>query len=378
MRIVLSGSIGRLPVGGHSWMDMQYLAGLSALGHDVHYVEDCGEQSWVYHWTAEQLTTDLDYPGDYVGDCLRSIGLGDRWTYRAGDETRGRTAAELAEVCAEADLLIVHGVPLEAWRPEYARIPRKAFVDVDPGFIQIALAGGDPRLTETADRCDRLFTIGGRIGAPGCPVPTGGREWLHTEPPVALQHWPVTAPGGTHFTCVMQWRGFREVEWAGVRYGLKDREFPRFLTLPGRTGQPFRLALTGAPPEPLEEHGWEVVPGWEVSATPWSYQGFVQGSRAEFGVAKHGYVAMRGGWVSDRTLCYLASGRPALVQETGLSERLPTGKGLVTFTDPSSALAGVEEINADHAGHCAAARALAEEYFAADRVLPLFLERAVA
>jgi hypothetical protein len=163
-----------------------------------------------------------------------------------------------------------------------------------------------------------------------------------------------------------------------VRYGQKDREFPRFLALPTRTGQPFRLALTGAPPEPLEENGWEVVPGWEVSATPWSYQRFVQWSRAEFGVAKHGYVAMRGGWVSDRTLCYLASGRPALVQETGLSERLPTGKGLVTFTGPTSALAGIEQINDDHAGHCAAARALAEEYFAAERVLPLFLERAVA
>lgn len=378
MRIVLAGSIGRLPVGGYSWMDMQWLAGLSSLGHDVHYVEDCGEQSWVYDWTAEQLTTDLDYPGGYVGACLGSIGLGDRWTYRAGDDTRGRPAAELAEVCAEADLLIVHGVPLEAWRPEYARIRRKVFVDVDPGFIQIALATGDPRLTETVDRCDRLFTIGGRIGAPDCPAPTVGREWVHTEPPVALEHWPATEPAGTHFTCVMQWRGFREVEWAGVRYGQKDREFPRFLALPTRTGQPFRLALTGAPPEPLEENGWEVVPGWEVSATPWSYQRFVQWSRAEFGVAKHGYVAMRGGWVSDRTLCYLASGRPALVQETGLSERLPTGKGLVTFTGPASALAGIEQINDDHAGHCAAARALAEEYFAAERVLPLFLERAVA
>jgi hypothetical protein len=379
VRIVLAGSIGRLPVGGYSWMDMQWLAGLSALGHDVHYVEDCGEQSWVYNWTAEQLTTDLDYPGGYVGACLGSIGLGDRWTYRAGDGTRGRTATEVADMCAEADLLIVHGVPLEVWRPEYARIRRKVFVDVDPGFIQIALATGDAKLTETADRCEVLFTIGQRFGAADCPVPTAGRTWLPTRPPVALQHWPVTEGSATtHFTCVMQWRGFREVEWNGVRYGQKDREFPRFLDLPTRTSQDFRIALTGAAPEELTGHGWDVVPGWEVSETPWTYQRFIQWSRAEFGVAKHGYVAMRGGWVSDRTLCYLASGRPALVQETGASEWLPVGKGLLTFDDPGSALAGIDAINDDYAGHCAAARALAEEYFSAARVLPLFLERAVA
>ena len=379
MRIVLAGSMGRLPVGGYSWMDLQWLAGLSALGHDVFYVEDCGAESWVYDWTAQEVTHDLDYPGGYVRDCLTGIGLGDRWCYRAGEVTRGLSTTALAQVCAEADLLMVHGVPLEVWRPEYARIPRKVFVDVDPGFIQIALATGDAKLTETADRCDALFTIAQRIGAPDCPIPTADRTWLPTRPPVALAHWPVAeADEATHFTCVMQWRGFREVEWGGVRYGQKDREFPRFLDLPSRTAQPFRMALTGAPPEQLADSGWEVVPGWEVSATPWTYQRFIQWSRAEFGVAKHGYVSMRGGWFSDRTLCYLASGRPAVVQETGVSDWLPVGKGLLTFTDPASAVAAIDAVNDDYDGHCAAARRLAEEEFAAERVLPRFLERAVA
>jgi hypothetical protein len=377
MRIVLAGSMGRLPVGGHSWLDMQWLAGLTALRHDVYYVEDCGEQSWVYDWTAQEVTHDLDYPGGYVDACLSSIGLGHRWTYRAGEATRGLTVQELEDVCDGADLLIVHAVPLEVWRPECARIPRKVFVDVDPGFIQISLATGHGKLTETADRCDRLFTIGQRIGAPDCPIPTAGRDWRKTLPPVALQHWPLTdASAARHFSTVLQWRGFRDVEWQGVRYGQKDVEFPRFLDLPSRTAQRFRMALTGAPPEQLSDYGWEVVPGWEVSATPWTYQQFIQWSRAEFSVAKHGYVAMRGGWFSDRTLCYLASGRPALVQETGLSEWLPVGEGLLTFTDPPSAIAGIDAINDDYARHCRAARALAEKHFSADRVLSRFLAAA--
>jgi hypothetical protein len=174
----------------------------------------------------------------------------------------------------------------------------------------------------------------------------------------------------------MQWRGFRDVVHNGVLYGQKDREFPRFAELPRHTPQPFRVALTGAPPEDLARHGWEVVPGWVPSRTPWSYRAFIRESRAEFGVAKHGYVRMRGGWFSDRSVCYLASGRPVLVQDTGLDDWLPTGKGVVTFDDVPGAVRGVEAINADYEGHRRAARRIAEEYFAAERVLPPLLDAA--
>jgi hypothetical protein len=379
MKIVFSGTIGRCGVGGLAWMNMQYLAGLRALGHDVVYLEECGPESWVYHWEQEQLTTDLDYPAAYVRDCLEPLGLAGRWAYRAGEQSAGLSPAEVRDACAGADLLLVHAQPLALWREEYGWPRRRAFLDVDPGFTQISLAEGQRDLAETVGRCDRLFTIGQRFGAADCPIPTAGRPWLKTLPPVALAHWPPAEDGpATHFTSVMQWRGFRDVTHQGVLYGQKDREFPHFADLPRHTAQPFRLALTGAPPGDLARHGWEVVPGWVPSRTPWSYRDFIRESRAEFGVAKHGYVRMRSGWFSDRSVCYLASGRPVLVQDTGLDDWLPTGAGVVTFRDVPGALRGVEAINADYAGHRRAARRLAEEFFAAERVLPPLLDAATA
>lgn len=378
MIIVFSGSIGRFPVGGHAWVQMQYLAGLRALRHEVFYLEDCGEESWVYNWEAEELTTGLAYPAAYVHDCLEPLGLGARWIYRAGEQSTGMGVNEFLEICGQADLLLIWAVPLTRWRDEYGWPRRRAFVDADPGFTQISLANGDPQLAATVERCERLFTVGQRIGAPDCHIPTAGRRWLKTVPPVSLAEWLPTEDGpGTHFTSIMQWRGFRDVAYEGAVYGQKDREFPRFVDLPRLTSQPLRIALTGLAPEELTRHGWEVVPGWRASRTPWSYRAFIQESRAEFGVAKHGYVLMRGGWFSDRSVCYLACGRPVLVQDTGLDDWLPTGEGIVTFRDPQEVLRGIEVINADYDRHGRAARRLAERHFAAERVLPPLLEAAM-
>lgn len=378
MIIILAGSIGRFPIGGNAWCEMQYLLGLRALGHDVFYLEECGDESWVYNWETQELTTELAYPAAYVRDCLEPIGLGARWIYRAGERSEGMALDAFLEVCSQADLLIIRGGPVVLWRSEYGWPQRRIFIDSDPGFIQISLLNGDPALTGTIERCERLFTIAQRMGAPDCSIPTLGRHWLKTVFPISLAHWPFAENGlATHFTSILQWRSYREVVYEGVSYGNKDKEFPRFIDLPGRTAQRFRIALTGASPEILATHGWEVVPGWIVSRSPESYRTFIQDSRAEFSVAKHGYVLTRGGWFSDRTICYLASGRPALVQDTGLSDWLPAGEGLLTFRDVSEALHGIETVNADYERHRRAARQMAEQYFAAERVLPPLLEAAM-
>ncbi|HEX8251311.1 MAG TPA: hypothetical protein VF599_24270 [Pyrinomonadaceae bacterium] len=378
MVIIFSGSIGRCGVGGLAWMNMQYLAGLRSLGHEVYYLEECGQESWVYDWEAEQLTTELDYPAAYVRDCLEPIGLSGKWIYRAGSHARGMETDEFREICSRADLFIVHAVPMALWRDEYDAPQRRVFIDVDPGFIQMDLANGHPELENTIRRCERLFTIAQRIGAEDCPIPTNGLEWLKTLPPVSLSEWSIAkGSDGTHFTSIMQWKGFREVEYDGVVYGQKDREFPKFIDLPRHTLQPLQIAIMGTPPDDLLQHGWEVVPGWIPSRTPWSYREFIQKSRAEFGVAKHGYVLMRGGWFSDRSVCYLASGRPVLVEDTGLSDWLPTGEGVVTFSNLTEAISGIEKINADYEQNCLAARRLAEEYFAAEKVLAPLLETAM-
>jgi hypothetical protein len=159
--------------------------------------------------------------------------------------------------------------------------------------------------------------------------------------------------------------------------GNKDREFLRFLELPRRTAQRFRLAVNG-PLDLLRAHGWDPVDAMSVSRSLWDYRAFVRGSKAEFGVAKHAYVANRSGWFSDRTECYLAAGRPALVQDTGWSAHLPAGTGLVGFSTPEEALEGLDAIDRDYPLHARRAREIAREHFDAPRVLPSLLERACA
>ncbi|MBN2505251.1 MAG: glycosyltransferase family 1 protein [Verrucomicrobia bacterium] len=377
MRIILAGTIGRSGLGGQAWASLQYLVGLRALGHDVCYLEDCGDTTWVWDWEQEVWNYELDYPAAYVRACLEPFGLGDSWIYRTDSGSRGLPLERFHAVCRDADLLIVRAAPLWTWRTEYDWPRRRAFIDVDPGFTQIRLANGDRGLAEGIGRCERRFTVGQRVGAPGCAVPTDGGPWRATLPPVALSEWPEAEGDATRFTSIIRWQGFREAQYGGVSYGQRDRSFPRYLDLPRRTAQVFRMALMGTDPEPLRRHGWEVERGEVVSRTPRSYRQFIQQSRGEFSVPKHGYVAMRSGWVSDRTVCYLASGRPVLLEDTGLGDCLPLGEGLVTFTDPESALRGLDRINAAYPRHRRAARELAEAFFDAGKVLPNLLESAM-
>jgi hypothetical protein len=180
------------------------------------------------------------------------------------------------------------------------------------------------------------------------------------------------------FTTVGNWRGYGSVEHAGVHYGQKAHSLRRLLDLPRLTPEPFTLALSIHPDEvkdleALSSHGWKLLDPAEVASTPGRYQRFVQGSRGEFGVAKSGYAASRCGWFSDRSACFLASGRPVVAQDTGFSRHLPTGEGLFAFATAEEAAAAVTEVSRDYARHCRAARALAETHFDSDKVLGTLL-----
>lgn len=377
MRIIFAGSIGRFPVGGHAWVDMQYLLGLRALGHDVIYVEECGGESWVYNWQTQEMTNDLDYPTAYLQACLELIGFGDKWIYRSGSDSRGLSVDAVRDACLGADLMMIRAVGIPLWRPEYDSPRRRIFIDMDPAFTQFHLASGRQDLVQTVKRCHHLFTIGQRLGSPDCPVPLLGREWIKTVPPVYLPEWPVSKCPADRFTSILQWKSYREVEHAGVRYGNKDEEFPHFLNLPQRTHARFELALTGTASSPFASNDWAVTEGWRISETPDSYRNYIQQSLAEFGVAKQGYVATRCGWFSDRTVCYLASGRPALLQDTGLSDWLPVGRGVVTFKDIDGAVRGAEAIIGDYEQHRLSARQLAEQFFDARSVLSKMLDESL-
>ncbi len=378
MIIILAGTIGRSGLGGQAWASLQYLLGCRALGHEVYYLEDCGRSSWVYLWETEDWTHELDYPAAYVHACLDPFGFGDRWIYRDNYRSLGMPLERFLEVCAAADLLMLRAVPFWNWRKEYEGPRRRAFIDVDPGFTQITLANGDQGWVDGLARTERRFTYGQRLGAPDCPIPEAGGPWMKTVPPVFLAEWSWPPGEPVFFTSVLRWQGFKEVAHGGISYGQRDKEFEQFLDLPCLTPQKFRIAQMGTKPEVLTRHGWEVVPGEIVSRTPAGYREFIQQSRAEFSVPKNGYVKMRGGWFSDRSVCYLASGRPVLIEDTGLQEWVATGEGIVTFTNPVEAVRGIACINADYEQHRRAARRLAEETFSTDRVLPALLHDAMS
>jgi hypothetical protein len=373
MKIVLAGIIARYPFGGVTWCSLMYLLGLRGLGHEVLYVEDTGE--CVYDPEQDALSLDPSYGTRHIHDALAPFGLGDRWSFVNYDGTHhGLSADAVRAYCAGADLFINLSGGAWFWRDEYARIPHKVFVDSDPVFTQLAIAKGDAWYVDFFRGFDRLFTFGANIGTPASDVPTGEFTWHKTWQPVATDLWRTgEPPAAPRFTTVMTWKteSFTDVD------GNKDREFVRFLDLPRRTAHPIELAING-PQDLLQQHGWATVDAMSVSRSLWDYRAFIQRSKGEFGIAKHAYVSRRSGWFSDRTACYLAAGRPALVQDTGWSAHLPTGTGLLPFSTPEEALDGLDRLERDYARHARRAAEIAQECFDAARVLPPFLETACA
>jgi hypothetical protein len=368
VKILFAGIIARYPFGGVTWCSLMYMLGLRALGHEVFYIEDTGEV--VYDPVLDTRSLDPVYGTTYIHQSLEPFGLGDRWSFVNYDGTyHGQSAETVRRYCADADLFINLSGGSWFWRDEYARIPRRAFIDSDPAFTQLALAKQEPWYVEFFTRFTHLFTFGANIGTAACDVPVGPFTWHKTWQPVTLDDWTNDLVPIDRFSTVMTWKieSFTDVG------GNKDQEFVRFIDLPSRTTQHFELAING-PQKLLREHGWSTVDAMRISRSLGEYREFIQRSKAEFGVAKHTYVASRSGWFSDRTECYLAAGRPAVVQDTGWSAHLPAGDGLFAFATPDEALAGIDAVNADYARHARRARDIAAEHFAAERVLPPLLD----
>jgi hypothetical protein len=373
VKIVFAGIIARYPFGGVTWCSLMYLLGLRALGHDVLYIEDTGE--CIYD--PEQNTRSLDpsYGTRYIHSALEPFGLGNSWSFVNYDGSyHGLRADAVRAYCAEADLFINLSGGSWFWRDEYARIPRRVFIDSDPVFTQLAIAKGEAWYVDFFRGFNHLFTFGANIGTSASDVPDGGFAWHKTWQPVVTELWRTQAPpAAPRFTTVMTWRteSFTDVD------GNKDREFRRFLDLPRRTHHPLTLAING-PQTLLRKHGWTTIDAMSVSRSLWDYRDFIQGSKGEFGIAKHAYVSRRSGWFSDRTECYLAAGRPAVVQDTGWSAHVPVGTGLLPFSSADEAVDALDLVDRDYSRHARRAAEIATEYFEASRVLPSFLERACA
>ena len=381
LRIIVLGYIVRGPLGGLAWHHLQYVMGLSRLGHDVYFVEDSNDYPSCYDPSRNILGTDPSYGLQFTARTFVKIGLAERWTYYDAHTSRwsGPCADLILQVCATADLLLnISGVnPLRPW---LAEIPVRILIDTDPVFMQIR------HLTDSGARNLALqhttfLSFGENINIKQSTIPEDGLPWQATRQPVVLDAWPVT-PGPEHgkFTTVMQWESYPAIEYEGRRYGMKSDSFGPYIDLPEKVGPVFELAVGShlAPHDLLRSKGWMALDSREPTRDPWTYQNYIQRSKAEFSVAKHGYVVSRSGWFSERSAVYLASGRPVLIQETGFSDWLETGSGIIPFNTPEEALAGIEEINHRYEFHCQAARSIAEEYFDAAKVLPRLIECALS
>lgn len=381
LRIIVLGYLVRGPIGGMAWCTLHFLHGLRRLGHEVLFIEDSTDSPWsCYDPVRSVFDADPTYGINYVTEVFAREGIPEGWAYWDAHTTRwlGPRARDAEATCRNADLLInISGItPLREWT---TGIPRRVLIDTDPVFMQVR------HLTDTsalalARQHTVFFTYGERVGRADCLMPDDGLPWRPMRQPIVIERWPSTpVPAAARFTTVMQWNSYETRQHGGRHFGMKSESFQPFLDLPNHSTAPLELAIGGkdAPREALALAGWRIVNPLEVSRWPWDYQNYIRSSAGEFGVAKHGYVTANTGAFSDRTAAFLTSGRPAIVQDTGFSEFLPTGEGLVPFTNRSEAIDALDRVMSDPIRHHRAARAIAEAHFNSDVILTRIIDIAM-
>lgn len=383
---IVSGALANKPFnGGEAWVRLSWVLGLRRLGFDACLVEQIDSAS---------CRDEEGRPSSFEGSANR------RWFERVvaafglegcagllcdgGAQAAGLGLSELREVAAEAELLVNLSGHLTL--TELLGLPRRRlYVDLDPGFTQAWHA--DPDVEFELAGHEHYATVGLNVGAPGCPIPDCGIEWVPTLPPVLLEQWseaPPRAPSAPlRLTSVATWRApFGAPTIGGRPTSLKHHQLRRLIDLPERVAGTAELELAleihpgdAADREALLAHGWCLADPSAVAGDPGGFREYVGGSDGELSVAQGVYAETASGWFSDRTAAYLASGRAALVQDTGIGSQLPLGEGLLTFSTLAQAVAGIERIAADPVAHGAAARELAQRHLDSDVVLGKLLTR---
>jgi hypothetical protein len=375
----VAGALANKPWnGGEAWVRLSWIRGLARLGWQVVFVEQISAAACV-DTAGEPVPWEVSENRRFFDRVVADFGLVGSAAVVVDDGRviHGLPQPELMARVADARILLNISGHLD-WQPLFDRLRTRVYLDIDPGFTQFWQAQGTPGAR--LEGHDAYYTIGLNIGASDCCIPTCGIPWRHVVPPVVLGDWPVAEAmygesQAERFTTVASWRGpFGPITHEGKAFGLKVHEFRKVIDLPRRTGLPFELALAihpgdAADREKLLAAGWGLVDPKAVASGPQAFRDYVSSSFAEFSVAQGVYVETTSGWFSDRTVRYLAAGRPVLVQDTGFSRHLPTGLGLVAFRTPDEAEAAAADIVARYAEHRAAARALAVAHFDSDRVV---------
>lgn len=376
-KIVVTGILFFYPMAGVTYQFLHYLLGLRALGHDVVYIEDSSR--WVYDPDRNDLTDDATANVAKVVPSLVRYGFGEAWAYRDGacaTRTLGLTDREIERWYLEADVLL-NVTGSQEILPQHRQIPIRAYVESDPFMSQVDVVNGVQGTIDLLDAHTHHLTFGENIGADNCAIPATPYRWQTTRQPVFMDLWRSPIVGRAGYRTITTWRnrGKDRVLDGETYLWTKHAEFERYLDLPARRPVRFEIAVSddSEARRMLPDNGWLTRPAIEVSTTLESYQEFIVDSTAEFTVARDQYVRPRTGWFSDRSASYLAAGRPVITQDTGFGDFLPTGRGLFAFNDIDGVLSAIDAIESDPVGESEAAREIAREYFATDRVLPPLL-----
>ncbi len=387
LRIIVGGMVGQYPLGGVAWDYFHYCLALHELGHDVYYHEDTW--CWPFDPTLGYVTDNPDHTVKFIGDFFDTYApqLSKKWHYLLlHEKSFGMTRDAFDQIARTADIFL--NVSGSCFFPEHLN-PRciKVFLDTDPGYNQFVLSEryawsqNVERWCQQVAAHDRHLTYAENIHGADCVIPRLNFDWRPTRCVVTLPSWQAVraAPIRAHaaFTSVMTLGYFPgKLTYRGRQYDAKVPEFEKFRSLPQSVEIPLELAISGdkVPLDPIREMGWKLIDGAKATLTPQSYMQFIADSAGEWSIAKNVYVDTNSGWFSCRTACYLAAGRPAVVQDTLWSRFVPSGWGVIAFGTMEESIAALNAVAADPLRHRAAAFEIAREYLAADRVIPPMLD----
>jgi hypothetical protein len=384
-RIVVMGFMGSCPIAGVIWQHIHYVVGLQRLGHTVYYIEDSARLP--YNPETFEVNNEFDYAARLLNRLSREFGFKNRWAfcarYLAGNPTAGLPLKRIRQLYRDADA-ILNICGAQEFNDDLLVSDRILYIESDPGVEQIKIDKGVKATTNYLQRHRALFTFGENAGTKSFPVPTHGFKWLPTRQPVVTDLWKTqrAPPRAAVFTSVANWStsGLKDITWRGDKYlWSKSREFLRFISAPKKSGETFELATNIEDANTRAKflrNGWRLHSPLQLSVDYWLYRDYIRRSKGEFTVAKDQYIRLNTGWFSDRSACYLAAGRPVIIQETGFTKIYGGKAGLLSFRSLNEIVDAVKVINADYAKHSRAARALAREFFEAENVLKSILDRA--
>ena len=384
-KIVVMGFMGSCPIAGVIWQHIHYVVGLQRLGHDVYYIEDSARLP--YNPETFEVNNEFDYAGRLLNRLSVEFGFRNRWAFCArylqGQPTAGLSLKKIRQLYRDADA-ILNICGAQEFNDDLLTSNRILYIESDPGVEQIKVDKGVKSTADYLWRHHALFTFGENVGTKNFPVPIYGFEWLPTRQPIVIDLWKTShaQPRAAVFTSVANWStsGLKDITWRGDKYlWSKSREFIRFVAAPKKSGETFELATNIEDRRTrwkFERNDWRLISPLQLSVDYWLYRDYICGSKGEFTVAKDQYVRLNTGWFSDRSACYLAAGRPVIIQETGFTKHYGGKAGLLSFRSLDEIVDAVKTINADYAKHSRAARALARDVFDAKKVLKSLLDRA--